>query len=149
VDLVREEAFSQRAKGNKADSQPFENRNDLRLRLPPPKGVFALKCGDRLDGVRAPNGLHSRFGKAEVLNLALLNQVLHRSRYVLDGNVRVYTVLIEQIDDIGPEPLERGFGHLLDMFRTAVQPGLFAGLRIEFEAELRCNHDFLAHRSEG
>ena len=62
-----------------------------------------MKCRDWLDSVRAPNRLHSGFRKAEVLNLALLNQVLHRSRDVLDGHVRVNTVLIEQIDNIGPE----------------------------------------------
>jgi fatty-acyl-CoA synthase len=32
-----------------------------------------------------------RFGKAEVLHLAFLNQVLHRSRYVFDRHIRVNT----------------------------------------------------------
>ena len=53
--------------------------------------------------------LHSRFGKAEVLDLAFLNQVLHRSRHVFDRHVRVNAVLIEQVDGIDPEPLERAF----------------------------------------
>ena len=57
-------------------------------------------CRDRLDGVRATDRPHSCFRKAEVLDLALLNQVLHRSRYVFDRHVRVNTVLIEQIDGI-------------------------------------------------
>ncbi len=52
----------------------------------------------RLDGVRAADRLHARFGKAEVLHLACLNQFLHRSRHVFDRHVRVNAVLIEQID---------------------------------------------------
>ena len=71
------------------------------FRLAPPQRVFALERGDRLDGVRATDCLHSRFRKAEVLHFAFLDQVLHRARHVLDRHVRVDTVLIEQIDDIG------------------------------------------------
>src|SRR5678815_1636701 len=94
VDLARKEAFSQRAEGNEAYSELFESRNDLGFRLPPPKGVLALKCGDWLDGVGAPNRLHSCFRKAEVLNLAFLNQVFHSSRNVFYRHIRVNTVLI-------------------------------------------------------
>jgi hypothetical protein len=75
--------------------------------VPPPQRVFALERGDRLDGVRAANRLHARFGKAEVLDLALLNQFLHRARHVFDGHVRVNPVLIEQVDGLDLEPLER------------------------------------------
>ena len=39
--------------------------------LPPPQRVFALERGDRLDRVGAADRLHARFGKAEVLDLAL------------------------------------------------------------------------------
>ena len=35
------------------------------------------------------------------------------------------------------------------MLWPTVQPSLFAGLRIELEAELRCNHHLLTHGSEG
>ena len=60
----------------------------------------------------SPDRLHARLGKAEVLDLALPDQVLHRARDVLDGHVRIDAVLIEQIDAIGLEPLERGLGDL-------------------------------------
>ena len=62
-----------------------------------------------------------------MLYLALLNQVFHRSGDVFDGHVRIDTVLIEQIDDIGLEALERSFGDFLDVFGTTVQAGLLAG----------------------
>ena len=119
--------FSQRAEGNKADSEFLERRHDFLFRLPRPKGVLALKARDGLDCVGAPNRLHSCFGKAEVLNLAFLNQVFHGSRYVFNRHVRVNAVLIEQIDNIGSEALERRLSDLLDMLWPTVQPSLFAG----------------------
>ena len=54
-----------------------------------------------LNGVRATDRLHARYGKAEVLHLAFLNQVLHCPRYVFDGHVRVNPVLVEEADDVG------------------------------------------------
>jgi hypothetical protein len=50
VDLAREKAFAQRAVGNEADSQFLESRYDFLLRSSGPERVFALKCGERLDG---------------------------------------------------------------------------------------------------
>ena len=99
VDLAREEALAQRAVRDEADAEFLQGRDDLRLGLPPPQRVFALEGRDRLDGVGATNRLHARLGEAEVLDLALLNQFLHRPRHVLDGHVRVDPVLIEQVDD--------------------------------------------------
>ena len=53
---------------------------------------------DRLNRVGAANRLRSGFGQPEVLHLALLDQVFHRTGDVLDRHVRVDAVLIEQID---------------------------------------------------
>ena len=73
-----------------------------------------------------------------MLDFPFLNQVLHRSRHVLDGHVRVNPVLVEKVDDVGSEPLERGLGHLLDMFGATVQyrctlcsPGIDLGVKAE------------------
>ena len=121
VDLPREEALAQRAVGNEADPEFLEGRQHFRFRVSPPQRVFALDRRDRLDRVRATDRLRSCFGKAEVLDLAFLNQVLHRSRHVFDRHVRVDTVLVEQIDGVDLEPLERGLGDLLDVLRPAIQ----------------------------
>ena len=69
----------------------------------------------------AANCLHAGFGQAEVLHLALLNQVLHRSRDVFDRHVRVDAVLVEEVDGLDLEPLERRLGDLLDVRRPAVE----------------------------
>jgi hypothetical protein len=67
--------------------------------------------------VRATNGLCVRFRQAEVLDLALLNQDLHRSCHIFDWHLGVNAVLIEEIDDVGLEPFER----LLDMLRPTIE----------------------------
>jgi hypothetical protein len=72
----------------------------LRFRLSPPERVLALEGGHRLDRVGAADGLHARLGEAEVLDLALLDQVLHRARHVLDGHVRIDPVLVEEVDGL-------------------------------------------------
>jgi hypothetical protein len=112
VDLAREEALAQRAVGDKADSEFLQRRDHFLLRSPPPQRVFALQSRDRLHRVRAADRLHARFGKAEVLDLAFLNQILHRARHVFDRHVRVNPMLIEQVDDIHLEPLERALDGL-------------------------------------
>ena len=85
--------------------------------------------------MRTTNGLHSCFRKSEVLHLPFPNQFLYRSCHIFDRHARVDTVLIEQIDGIDLEPLERGFGYLPDVLRPAVQTNLFS-LGAEFESEL-------------
>ena len=56
--------------------------------------------------------LHPCFRKAEVLDLAFPDQVLHHSRHVFDRHVRIDTVLVQQIDNVGLEALERCLGNL-------------------------------------
>ena len=48
--------------------------------------------------MRAANRLHAGLGQAEVLDLAFLNQVLHRSGDVFDRDVGIDAVLIEEVD---------------------------------------------------
>src|SRR4029077_8852630 len=71
ADLSGEEAFSQRAKWNEADSEFSESGHYFLFRFSPPQRVFALECSDRLDGMCATDRLHACFGKSEVLHLAL------------------------------------------------------------------------------
>ena len=101
----------------------------------PPQRVLALEGGDRLDGVGPTDRLHARLGEAEVLDLAFLNQLLHRPRHVLDGHVRVDAMLIEQVDGLDLEPLERALDDLLDVLRPAVQARLPRPLVVSAEVE--------------
>src|ERR1022692_1498482 len=149
-DLSREEALPQRAIWNKADAELLERRQHFRFRPPRPQRVFALDGCDRLDCVCATNRSSRGFRKAEVLHLTFLNEVLHRSRHVFDWHVRVDAVLIEQIDGVGLESLERGLGDPLDVVWPAVQAHpTRRPVGTKFEPELRGGHHLSTERSEG
>src|SRR5204862_549192 len=104
---------------NETDSEFLDGRQHFPFRGSGPERVFALYCSDGLDGVSAPNGLRSRFRKAEVLHLACPDQVLHGSRHVFDWHVRIDAVLIEQIDGIDLESPERALGNFFDVLWSA------------------------------
>jgi hypothetical protein len=59
-----------------------------------------LQGRDRLYGMRTTNGLRARFGQTEMFDFAFSYQVFHRSRNIFNGDIRVDTVLIQQINDI-------------------------------------------------
>src|SRR2546428_269349 len=104
--------------------------------------------------MRATDRLSSCFGKAKIFHLALPDQLLHRPSHILDSHVRVNAMLIEQIDDIDLEALERGLRDLLDMLRPTIQArrSLHPSgieLRIEVKSEFCCYHDLFAKGSEG
>jgi hypothetical protein len=96
--------------------------------------------------MRTTDGLYTGFRQAEVFDLALLNQRLYGAGDLFDGNVRVDAVLIEQIDPVGLEPLQRSLGHLSDVLRPAVETGLPAPF--DPEAELRRDDHPIADRRE-
>ena len=100
--------------------------------------------GERLDLMGAADGLGAGFGQAEVLYFAFLDEVPDGAGDVFDGDFGVDTVLVEQVDGFDFEPLEGAFGGLADVLGPAVEPGGFAGLGIEVEAELGGDDDFLS-----
>ena len=108
-----------------------------------------MEGSDGLDGVGATDGLDACFREAEVLHLALVNEVLHGSRDVFDGDVGINTVLIVEIDGIDPKPLERSFGGLPDVLWPAIQSYHAALFGIDLETELGGNHDLRTVGSEG
>ena len=62
------------------------------------------------------------------------------------GTSGIDAVLIEEIDPIGLEPLQRGVGDLADVRRPAVESRLLAVF--ELEPELRRDDDLIANRRE-
>src|SRR6266567_6212359 len=95
----------------------------------------------------ATNRPHACLRQAEVLHLALLNQVFHSTSHVLNRHVRINAMLIEKVDHVGSEALQRSIGYLLDVFRPAVQAGTPSVL-IDFEAKLCSDDDLVAKRLE-
>ena len=139
----------ERAERDEADPELLERRQHLRLGVSRPQRVLALQRGDGLDRVRAADRLRRRFGQAEVPDLALPDQLADGARDVLDRDVRVYAVLIEEIDRLDAQPSQRGLRDLLDVLRPAVHADLFAFAgRVEREPELRGDHHPVAERRE-
>ena len=97
----------------------------------------------------ATDGLHIGFGEAKVLHLALLDQFLHGSCDVFDGHVGIDAVLVEDVNAVDVQTLQRCCGNLLDVLRAAVEaPPSRTSIWIEIKAELGGDHDLFADRGE-
>jgi len=77
-----------------------------------------------------------RFRKAEVLHLALLDEVFQQLRRHLRSEHWDRRDADRQVDDISLEAFERGVGDLLYMFWTTVETSLFACVRIKLNPNL-------------
>src|SRR5260370_13285789 len=99
---------------------PSSSRVGSFFRFSPPQRVFALECSDRLNGMCATDGLHPCFRESEVLHLSLLDKLFHGAGDVFDRHVQIDTMLVEQIDRIHLEPLERRLRNLLDVRRATI-----------------------------
>ena len=74
-----------------------------------------------MDRVSAPDRLGRRLAQSEMTDLALLDQLPHRSHRLLDLDVRVDAVLVVEVDVIGAEPLQGAFHRAADMLCRAVE----------------------------
>src|SRR3974390_216368 len=134
-----QEALTERTEWNKANTQLFQRRKNLFFRLTPPQGILAFNRGNPLNTMRLANRLGSGLGQAKVFDLAFGNQLFNGAGDFFDRHLRIYAVLIEQIDDIGTEALKRGIDILSNVIGLAVHSYLLA-LGIEVKTELRCDH---------
>ena len=99
--------------------------------------------------MRATNSLSRCFGKAKMLHLPRLDKVSHRSCHVFDGYVRIDAMLVEQIDGLDFEPLQRSLGYLPDMLWTAVNAARTRSRDgIDVKSELGGDHYLAVKRRE-
>src|SRR5687767_4611639 len=91
--------------------------------------------------VRAATGLHARLREPEVLDLPLGDELLHGSRDVLDRHVRVDAMLVEQVDGLDAQPLQRAVGRPADRLGPAVEATSLVPVLVEAESELRGDGD--------
>ena len=78
------------------------------------------------------------------LTLPCGDQIPYRAGDILDGHVGIDTVLVEEVDGLDPQPLQRALGDLADAFGAAVKPARSA--RTEVEAELGGDDDVVPER---
>ena len=83
-------------------------------------------------------------GHPEVVDLAGVDELLDGAGDLLDGDVRVDSVLVEQIDGVGPQATEGALDGGTDVIRSTGDAGLLA-VRIEGEPELGGDDDVVAH----
>ena len=99
----------ERAKRDEPDPELLESRDDLLLRLPPPQRVLALERL-RPAAPRARDGSSATpaSDRPKCLTFPSRDELACTGTGdVLDRDVRVDSVLVKQIDRVGPEPAER------------------------------------------
>jgi len=84
---------------------------------------------------------------AQVANLADLHQLGHRPDRLLDRDVRVDPVLIEEVNVIDAEPLERSLAGASHVVRASVGRPVARGIRIDHEPELGRDLEVWSRRS--
>ena len=141
-----QEAAAQRAVGHQADAQLAQGGQDLGFRVAGPQRILALDGRDRMDGVGLADGLGSGLGQPEPAHLAGLDQVADGAGHVLDRHGGVDPMLVEEIDDINAQALQRGVGDGLDVLGPAVDPE--TGGAVELEAELGGDPHLVADRRQ-
>ena len=62
----------------------------------------STKGSDGLDGLRAANGPHAGLGETEAADSSCVDELLHGAGDVFDGDVRVDSVLVEEVDRLYP-----------------------------------------------
>jgi len=96
--------------------------------------------------MRAADRLNAGFGEAEVLDLSCFDQLRDRAGDVFDRYIRIDAVLVEQVDRVGPESLQRSLDAALDCLGSAVKAAAVVALQVE--SELGRDHDLLAYGDE-
>ena len=96
-----------------------------------------------MHGVGAADRAGAGLGQADVADLAFGDQFGQGADRLLDGRVRIDTVLVVQVDVVGAEPLQGALDRDADVRRAAVgDAGAAAG--VGDDAELRRHHDLVA-----
>ena len=98
--------------------------------------------------MRSADRPHACFRQPEMPDLSLLDQILDSAGNILDRHGRIDAMLVEQIDMVGLEPLQRSVGDLPDMFGPAIEAEL-AKFLPECMPKLRRDHGLVAERSKG
>src|SRR6059058_907763 len=93
-----------------------------------------------MPGVGAADRCRPGLGQADVADLALGHQFGEGADGVLDGRVRVDSVLVVEVDAVGTEPLQGALDGSPDVRGAAVEHS-GATAAMGDEAELRRHHD--------
>ena len=102
-----------------------------------------------MHGVRAPNAGHARLGQAEIAHFAFLDEFADRAGDIFHGHRTIDPMLVQKIDVIGLQPLERPFDRRTNRRGTAVGLGTHLFAVSELEAKLGGDDDLLPDALQG
>lgn len=91
-----------------------------------------------MNRVGTPDGLRTGLREPEAADLALLDELAHRARDVLDRHLRVDAMLVEDVEPLDPEPSEGGRRDGADLFGPVQSE---EGAVLDAEAELGGDED--------
>src|SRR4029077_3289912 len=80
-----------------------------------------LERGDGLDCMGAAHRLDARLGHAEMLDLAFGDQVADGAGDIFYRHIGIDAMLVQQIDDLNTQSLQRSLGGLADGVRMAAK----------------------------
>lgn len=109
-----------RTVGYETNPEFFTDLQSTGLRHPLKQRIFRLQRRNRMHGVSAADGCGRCLGQSVFTDLSFRDQILKNACDILDRNGGVDTMLVEQIDVIGPQPSQRPFQRPLDAFGPAV-----------------------------
>src|SRR3954447_12360399 len=138
-----EESAPQRRVRDEADPQLTRGVEDAVLGIAGPERVLGLKGADRMNLVRAPDGLRAGLGQAQIADLAGVHELLHRPDGLLYLRVRVDAVLVVEVDVVDVQALERCVAGLTHVLGVAADAQALAVLAADV-AELGGEHDLVA-----
>src|ERR1700684_2836028 len=92
--------------------------------------------------MRPPDCFCTRLRKAKMQNFSLVDEFLDRTGNVFDWHLRVYAVLVIQVDAVGFKAFQRLLNHFPDVFWLAVKSTAI----LVVEAEFACNSDLITNR---
>ena len=138
--LARQQPGRQRVVGHKADPELDAAGQELELGAALEQRVLVLERGDRRRAGRLVELLEREVRDADRPDLAGGDQLGHRGDCLADRRDLVGPVVVEQVDMVGLEPLERAVERAPDVARLAARGSVVAHVA----AELRREHHLVA-----
>ncbi len=137
-----EQAAAERSIGEKGDAEVTGQLARLGRLLAVEQREFALYRGERVGGMGPADALGPRLAEPDEADLTRFDEPRHGPDRLLDRHRRIDAVLVIEIDDLDPEPLQARLAGLGDIGGAAVDP--VGAARPAGLAEFAGEHDAVA-----
>src|SRR5204862_5475642 len=118
-DVAGEKSAAEGAERNESDAELAQQRNDALFEIALPQRVLALQRRHGMDSMRAADRVLARFRQSEVAHFPRAHEIGDRPRDVFDRHFGIDARLIEEIDRVDAEALQRSVDRLANLLRPA------------------------------